>query len=40
MDNAGKMSQAEANVVNAEEKLKHYENYIYFIKTSKQILGN
>ena len=34
------MSQVEANVTNTEEKLKHYKNYIHFIKTSKQILGN
>ena len=40
LDNTGKMSQAETNVTNAEEKLKHYENYIHFIKTGKQILSN
>ena len=34
------MSQVEANVANAEEKLKHYKNYIHFIKTGKQILSN
>ena len=35
LDNTSKMSQAEANVANAEEKLKHYKNYIHFIKTGK-----
>ena len=40
LDNTGKMSQAEANVANTEEKLKCYKNYIHFIKTSKQILSN
>ena len=40
MNNTSKMSQAEANVANAEKKLKHYKNYIHFIKTGKQILNN
>ena len=40
LNNASKMSQAEANVANTEEKLKHYKNYIHFIKTGKQILSN
>ena len=40
LNNTGKMSQAEVNVANTEEKLKCYKNYIHFIKTSKQILSN
>ena len=40
LDNTGKMSQAEANVTNAKEKLECYKNYIHFIKTSKQILSD
>ena len=40
LNNTSKMSQAEANVTNTEEKLEYYKNYIHFIKTGKQILNN